>query len=73
MTASTPATLRTTVAIPATSMLESRLRLDAMRQFWRQSSGSVDLDQTAFSVAGAFSGAATRSWMRSGSAAASAG
>ena len=35
MTAST-ATLRTTVAIPATSMLD---RLDAMRHFWRQSSG----------------------------------
>jgi hypothetical protein len=31
------------VAIPATSMLV--IRLDAMHHFWRQSSGSVDLDQ----------------------------
>src|SRR4029077_8214125 len=43
-TAST-ATLRTMVAIPATSMLE--IRLDAMHHSWRQSSGSVDLDQAA--------------------------
>jgi hypothetical protein len=40
-TAST-ATLRTTVAIPATSMLV--IRLDAMHHSWRQLSGSVDLD-----------------------------
>jgi hypothetical protein len=40
-TAST-ATLRMTVAIPATSMLT---RLDAMRHFWRQSSDGVDLRQ----------------------------
>ena len=40
---STAATLRTMVAIPATSMLE--IRLDAMRYpFWRQSSDRVDLD-----------------------------
>jgi hypothetical protein len=38
------------VAIPATSMLE--IRLDAMHHFWRQSSGSIDLDHAA-----AFSGA----------------
>jgi hypothetical protein len=42
-TVSTPATLRTLVAIPATSMLE--IRLDAMRNlFSRQSSDHVDLD-----------------------------
>jgi len=44
MTASTAATLRTMVAIPATSMLE--IRLDAMNHFWRQPGGSVDLDQS---------------------------
>ena len=43
-TVSTPATLRATVAIPATSMLESRFRFDAMRHFWRQSSDGIDLD-----------------------------
>jgi hypothetical protein len=41
-TKASTATLRTIVAIAATSMMESRL---AMRQFWRRSSGSVDLDQ----------------------------
>jgi hypothetical protein len=40
-TASTT-TLRTTVAIAATSMFEIRL---AMRHFWRQSSDRLDLDQ----------------------------
>ena len=35
--------MRTTVAIPATSMLV--IRLDAIHHFWRQSSGRVDLDQ----------------------------
>ena len=30
--------------IPATSMLESRFRFDAMRHFWRQSSDGIDLD-----------------------------
>jgi hypothetical protein len=35
------ATLRTMVAIPATSILD---RLDAMDHFWRQPSGGVDLD-----------------------------
>src|SRR5258705_12750451 len=35
-------TLTTIVASAATSMMESRL--DAMRHFWWQSSGSVDLD-----------------------------
>jgi hypothetical protein len=42
MKAST-ATLRTIIAIAATSMVESRL--DAMHQSWWQSSGSVDLGQ----------------------------
>src|ERR1700687_3800210 len=37
------ATLRTIVAIAASSIVESRL--DAMRHQWRQSSGSVDLGQ----------------------------
>ena len=41
---STPATLRTTVAIPATSMLE--IRLDAMRNFLAAVERHFDLDQT---------------------------
>ena len=38
-------TLKMTVAIPATSMMEARLWLNAMRHRWRQSSGSFDLRQ----------------------------
>jgi len=38
------ATLRTMVAIPATSILKARLGSIAMGHFWRQSSCSVDLD-----------------------------
>ena len=48
MTAST-ATLRTTVAIPATSMLE--IRLDAMHHSWRQLSDRLDLDHVRRPVA----------------------
>ena len=59
-TAST-ATLRTMVAIPATSMLE--IRLDAMHHSWRQSSGSVDLDQA---VSGRCAGSARRSGICNG-------
>jgi hypothetical protein len=44
-TAST-ATMRTTVAIPATSMLE--IRLLAMHHFWQQSSGGLDLRQVSW-------------------------
>jgi hypothetical protein len=40
-TKASTATLRTIIAIAATSMMESRL---AMRHFWRQSSDRVDLD-----------------------------
>ncbi|KGT73297.1 hypothetical protein MA20_45250, partial [Bradyrhizobium japonicum] len=43
--------LRTMTAIAVSSMVKSRL--DAMHHFLRQSSGGVDLDQAAFSVAGA--------------------
>ena len=41
-TKASTATLRTIIAIAATSMLV--LRLDAMRHFWQQSSDRVDLD-----------------------------
>ena len=42
------ATLRISVAIPATSMLKTHLGSNAMRHRWRQSSGSIDLDHSAF-------------------------
>jgi hypothetical protein len=45
------AMLRTMTAIAVSSMVKSRL--DAMHHFLRQSSGGVDLNQAAFSVAGA--------------------
>jgi hypothetical protein len=48
-TTTSAATLRTTVAIPATSMLV--IRLDAMRHFWWQSGGSIDLDHVRRPVA----------------------
>jgi len=48
-TKASTATLRTIIAIATTSMMESRL--DAMRHFWRQSSGSVDLDHVRRPVA----------------------
>ena len=41
-TKASTATLRTIIAIAATSMLV--IRLDAMRHFWQQSSDRVDLD-----------------------------
>ena len=41
-TKASTATLRTIIAIAATSMLV--IRLDAMRHFWRQSSDRVDPD-----------------------------
>jgi len=43
-TAST-ATLRATVAAPATSMMKARLGLNGIRHRWRQSSDGVDLRQ----------------------------
>jgi hypothetical protein len=44
-TTASAATLRTTVAIPTTSMLKARLGLNDMRHRWRQSGGSsIDLD-----------------------------
>jgi hypothetical protein len=53
MKAST-ATLRTIAANAARSMVEYRLgsKSNGMRHFWRQLSGSVDLDHAAFSAAG---------------------
>jgi hypothetical protein len=53
--ASTATTLRMTVAIPATSMLE--IRLDAMRHFWWQLSDGFDLDHA---VSGRCAGSARR-------------
>jgi hypothetical protein len=47
-TKASTAKLRTIIAIAATSMLKARLGSNAMRHRWRQSSGGVDLDHTAF-------------------------
>ena len=44
-TQTTRATLKMTVTIPATSMIEVRLRCNAMRHPWWQSGGCVDLRQ----------------------------
>jgi len=44
-TKASTATLRTIITIAATSMVDSRL---AIRQLFRQSSDSVDLDHAAF-------------------------
>src|SRR5258705_4168083 len=48
-TKATTATLRTIIAVATTSMMESRF--DAMCHFWRQWSGSVDLDHVRRPVA----------------------
>src|SRR5260370_33875679 len=48
-TKASTATLRTIIAIAPTSMME--IPLDAMRHFWQQSSGSVDLDHVRRPVA----------------------
>ena len=51
-TKASTATLRTIIAIATASMVESRL---VMRQLFRQSSGSVDLDHATFKAAGVIS------------------